>query len=87
MPPSRAPAEPRGSRRATGHAGGDGDGAPRRAGHAILHAMVDPDEIPPMPHICIDQAWKFGIAKVKETLLGIGRRWRARAIGPTPRSA
>ncbi|HEX8445677.1 MAG TPA: thiamine pyrophosphate-binding protein [Sphingomonas sp.] len=37
-------------------------------GPAILHAVVDPDEIPAMPHIGVDQAWKFGIAKVKETL-------------------
>jgi pyruvate dehydrogenase (quinone) len=37
-------------------------------GPAILHAIVDPDEIPAMPHIDVGQAWKFGIAKVKEAL-------------------
>jgi pyruvate dehydrogenase (quinone)/pyruvate oxidase len=36
-------------------------------GPAILHAFVDPAEIPTMPHIEIGQAWKFGIAKIKET--------------------
>jgi pyruvate dehydrogenase (quinone) len=35
-------------------------------GPAILHATVDPAEIPTMPHIEIGQAWKFGIAKAKE---------------------
>jgi pyruvate dehydrogenase (quinone)/pyruvate oxidase len=37
-------------------------------GPAILHAFVDPAEIPAMPHIGIEQAWRFGIAKVKEML-------------------
>jgi pyruvate dehydrogenase (quinone)/pyruvate oxidase len=41
-------------------------GAP---GPAILHAIVDPAEIPAMPHVGVDQAWKFGIAKIKEKLL------------------
>ncbi len=36
-------------------------------GPAILHAMVNPAEIPTMPHVELGQAWKFGIAKVKET--------------------
>jgi pyruvate dehydrogenase (quinone)/pyruvate oxidase len=36
-------------------------------GPAVLHAIVDPAEIPLMPHIDIGQAWKFGIAKVRET--------------------
>jgi len=36
------------------------------AGPAVLHAVVDPAEIPTMPHIDIGQAWKFGIAKVRE---------------------
>lgn len=35
-------------------------------GPAILHAVVDPAEIPSMPHIEAGQAWKFGVAKVKE---------------------
>ncbi|UAK26339.1 thiamine pyrophosphate-binding protein [Sphingomonas nostoxanthinifaciens] len=38
-------------------------------GPAILHAVVDPAEIPTMPHIEIGQAWRFGIAKVKEKML------------------
>jgi pyruvate dehydrogenase (quinone) len=37
-------------------------------GPAILHAVVNPEEIPAMPHIGVEQAWKFGIAKVKERL-------------------
>jgi pyruvate dehydrogenase (quinone) len=37
-------------------------------GPAVLHAVVDPDEIPAMPHVGVEQAWKFGIAKVKEKL-------------------
>jgi pyruvate dehydrogenase (quinone) len=37
-------------------------------GPAVLHAVVDPDEIPAMPHVSVEQTWKFGIAKVKEKL-------------------
>jgi pyruvate dehydrogenase (quinone)/pyruvate oxidase len=37
-------------------------------GPAILHAFVDPAELPTMPHIDIGQAWRFGIAKVREML-------------------
>jgi pyruvate dehydrogenase (quinone) len=37
-------------------------------GPAVLHAVVDPDEIPAMPHVGLEQAWKFGIGKVKERL-------------------
>ncbi len=40
-------------------------------GPAILHAFVDPAEIPTMPHIEIGEAWKFGIAKVKEAWAGM----------------
>ena len=40
-------------------------------GPAILHAIVDPDEIPSMPHIEPGQVWKFGIAKVKEALAAV----------------
>jgi pyruvate dehydrogenase (quinone) len=36
-------------------------------GPALLHVFVDPAEIPTMPHIEIGQAWKFGIAKMRET--------------------
>jgi thiamine pyrophosphate-dependent acetolactate synthase large subunit-like protein len=35
-------------------------------GPAILHAFVDPAELPVMPHVSIGQAWRFGIAKIKE---------------------
>jgi pyruvate dehydrogenase (quinone) len=38
-------------------------------GPAILHAVVDPDELPTMPHIDVGQAWRFGLAKLKERLL------------------
>jgi pyruvate dehydrogenase (quinone) len=41
-------------------------------GPAILHAKVDPDELPTMPHFDLAQAFRFGIAKAKETLLSIG---------------
>jgi pyruvate dehydrogenase (quinone) len=37
-------------------------------GPAILHAIVDPAEIPSMPHIEAGQVWKFGMAKIKEAL-------------------
>jgi pyruvate dehydrogenase (quinone)/pyruvate oxidase len=40
-------------------------------GPAVLHAFVDPQEIPAMPHIEIGQAWKFGIAKVREAVAAI----------------
>ena len=39
-------------------------------GPAVLHAVVDPDELPSMPHIDVAQAMRFGIAKAKERLLG-----------------
>jgi pyruvate dehydrogenase (quinone) len=38
------------------------------SGPAILHAVVNPKEIPAMPHIKLEQAFKFGIAKVREKL-------------------
>jgi pyruvate dehydrogenase (quinone)/pyruvate oxidase len=37
-------------------------------GPAILHAFVDPKELPAMPHVDPRQAWRFGLAKVKEKL-------------------
>jgi len=36
------------------------------SGPAILHAFIDPAEVPTMPHIGAGQAWKFGIAKARE---------------------
>jgi pyruvate dehydrogenase (quinone)/pyruvate oxidase len=47
----------------------------RAPGPAVLHAFVDPDELPAMPHIELDQVWKFGIAKAREKLIAIsGKR-------------
>ncbi|WP_338466810.1 thiamine pyrophosphate-binding protein [Novosphingobium sp. ZN18A2] len=43
-------------------------------GPAILHAMVDPDEIPAMPHIDIGQAARFGIARIREAWLSLTGR-------------
>ncbi len=40
-------------------------------GPAILHALVDPAELPSMPHIAPGEAWKFGIAKVREVVAGM----------------
>jgi len=37
-------------------------------GPAILHAIVDPDEIPAMPHIEPGQAARFGISKLKQAI-------------------
>jgi len=37
-------------------------------GPAVLHALVDPNELPVMPHVDPGQAWRFGLAKVKETI-------------------
>jgi pyruvate dehydrogenase (quinone) len=35
-------------------------------GPVIVDVVVDPTEIPSMPHINIDQVWKFGIGKMRE---------------------
>ena len=35
-------------------------------GPAVLHAVVDPAELPTMPHVDLAQAWRFGVAKLKE---------------------
>ena len=44
-------------------------------GPAVLHAVVDPEELPAMPHVKLDQVWKFGIAKVREKMAAIsGKR-------------
>ncbi len=37
-------------------------------GPAVLDAFIDPTELPVMPHISPDQAWKFGVARVREAL-------------------
>jgi pyruvate dehydrogenase (quinone)/pyruvate oxidase len=39
-------------------------------GPAILHAIVDPTELPTMPHVDLAQAWRFGLAKLKEKFAG-----------------
>jgi pyruvate dehydrogenase (quinone) len=40
------------------------------AGPVIVDVVVDPAEIPAMPHVHIDQVWKFGIGKVRELVTG-----------------
>ncbi|MFZ6655845.1 thiamine pyrophosphate-binding protein [Undibacterium sp. TJN19] len=40
-------------------------------GPAILNVFIDPAELPSMPHIHIDQIWRFGLARIKETLLSL----------------
>jgi pyruvate dehydrogenase (quinone) len=35
-------------------------------GPVIVDVVIDPDEIPSMPHIQLDQAWKFGVGKMRE---------------------
>ena len=38
-------------------------------GAAILDVKVDADELPTLPHIKVDQVWKFGLARVKEAII------------------
>ncbi len=38
-------------------------------GPAVLHAKVNPNELPTMPHMDLAQAVRFGVAKAKEGLL------------------
>jgi len=35
-------------------------------GPVIVDVIVDPTEIPAMPHVHLDQVWKFGIGKLRE---------------------
>jgi len=35
-------------------------------GPVVVDVAVDPNELPAMPHIGIEQAWKFGLGKVRE---------------------
>jgi len=35
-------------------------------GPVVVDVVVDPAELPAMPHIGVDQAWKFGIGKARE---------------------
>ncbi|MFZ6722697.1 thiamine pyrophosphate-binding protein [Undibacterium sp. Ji49W] len=41
------------------------------SGPALLNVFIDPAELPSMPHIHIDQIWRFGLARVKEAFLSI----------------
>lgn len=41
-------------------------------GPAILNAFIDASELPIMPHIKLDQIWRFGLAKVKEAMASMG---------------
>ena len=40
-------------------------------GPAILNVFIDPAELPVMPHIKLDQIWRFGLAKVKESMVAM----------------
>jgi pyruvate dehydrogenase (quinone) len=40
-------------------------------GPAILNVFIDPSELPVMPHIKLDQIWRFGLAKVRETMISM----------------
>ncbi|HEY4074160.1 MAG TPA: thiamine pyrophosphate-binding protein [Herbaspirillum sp.] len=40
-------------------------------GPAILNVLIDPAELPVMPHIKLDQIWRFGLAKVKESMIAM----------------
>jgi pyruvate dehydrogenase (quinone) len=40
-------------------------------GPAILNVLIDPAELPLMPHIKLDQIWRFGLAKVKESMIAM----------------
>jgi len=37
-------------------------------GPVIVDVMVDPSEIPAMPHVKLNQVWKFGIGKIREAV-------------------
>ncbi|MFZ6875672.1 thiamine pyrophosphate-binding protein [Undibacterium sp. Di27W] len=41
-------------------------------GPAVLNVFIDPAELPSMPHIHLDQIWRFGLARVKEAFLSLG---------------
>jgi pyruvate dehydrogenase (quinone) len=38
------------------------------SGPVVVDVVVDPREIPAMPHVKIDQVWKFGIGKIRELI-------------------
>jgi pyruvate dehydrogenase (quinone) len=37
-------------------------------GPVVVDVAVDPSEIPAMPHIKVEQAWRFGIGKIRELI-------------------
>jgi pyruvate dehydrogenase (quinone) len=39
-------------------------------GPVVVDVVVDPTEIPSMPHVNIDEVWKFGIGKMRELVNG-----------------
>jgi pyruvate dehydrogenase (quinone) len=45
-------------------------GALACVGPAIVDVRVDRDELPTMPHVALDEVWKFGVAKLKEAWAG-----------------
>jgi len=40
-------------------------------GPAVLDVFIDPSELPVMPHIKMEQIWRFGLAKVRESLIAM----------------
>lgn len=40
-------------------------------GPAVLDVFIDPSELPTMPHIKMEQIWRFGMAKVRESLVAM----------------
>ena len=39
-------------------------------GPVVVDVAVDPNELPAMPHIGVEQVWKFGIGKIRELISG-----------------
>jgi pyruvate dehydrogenase (quinone) len=37
-------------------------------GPVVVDVLVDPDEVPAMPHVDLAKAWRFGIGKARELL-------------------
>ena len=42
-------------------------------GPAILDVVVDPAELPTLPHVSIDKVWRFGIARLREGLIALSK--------------
>ncbi|WDZ98292.1 thiamine pyrophosphate-binding protein [Herbaspirillum sp. WKF16] len=40
-------------------------------GPAVLNVFIDASELPTMPHIKMEQIWRFGMAKVRESLISM----------------